>query len=379
MFNNLSQQDKINLQEYLGKQRWYGLKNNIINTVELISSTECLYFIKINNIYICTLYLIETQEQNLNTLVIKNKYYIDALTNSNFLSEFLELEINNSSDFELLNLEQSNSMVLYQNKYIIKFYRQLNSQNQEVKLLNILSNKQYIPELIKEIKYNNQTVALVQLFVPEAITLWEHLAGDISGEQKILIIQKLAQITVDMHNTICDFSKSKQNINISYINEFEININRKLNTVKQYLEEKLIVKLQSIIKKYIEILRKSEILIINLHHDYHLGQVLYSKANLQLYIIDFEGEPAANAANSPAPIYKDLAGMIRSFEYLGLNSEYIELLIQEYFKNINKKLAGNSELLELYKIDKALYELNYEANNRPDWVNIPLGYLENIS
>jgi maltose alpha-D-glucosyltransferase/alpha-amylase len=138
------------------------------------------------------------------------------------------------------------------------------------------------------------------------------------------------------------------------------------------------------------------------HGDYHLGQVLWSESDF--YILDFEGEPARpleTRRQKESPL-KDVAGMLRSFSYaahaalvthnLGTWSDVERL---EPWARIWERWAGASflkgylaaaghapflpvdpaqraMLLDLFLLDKALYELNYELNNRPDWVRIPL-------
>jgi len=144
---------------------------------------------------------------------------------------------------------------------------------------------------------------------------------------------------------------------------------------------------------------------IRCHGDYHLGQVLVTEGDI--VIIDFEGEPARSIAerrakNSPL---RDVAGMLRSFSYAALASlgaatktrpEDVERLapwadlwevwvgavfLRAYLLATRGAgfLPSESDdvdaLLQGFVVDKALYELGYELNNRPDWVHIPLAGL----
>lgn len=141
---------------------------------------------------------------------------------------------------------------------------------------------------------------------------------------------------------------------------------------------------------------------IRIHGDYHLGQVLWVKNDF--VIIDFEGEPARSIAERrrKQPALKDIAGMIRSFSYAAYaelvtfsargRTDYsaIEMWARLWqqstasaFIKSYLNMAGNApflppdktvliQLLECMLLDKALYELQYELNNRPDWVWIPL-------
>jgi maltose alpha-D-glucosyltransferase/alpha-amylase len=163
-------------------------------------------------------------------------------------------------------------------------------------------------------------------------------------------------------------------------------------------------------------LRKAEELVVlaegsiwkmRFHNDYHLGQVL--KADDDFVIIDFEGEPARpleerRAKQSPL---KDVAGMLRSFNYaayaalfelaptrsdkqetlevwgktwetLACNTfldGYLEVTGGTTAGFLPNSLEATRKVLSVFLLDKAIYELNYELNNRPTWLEIPLKYL----
>ncbi|MEO6811360.1 MAG: putative maltokinase [Isosphaeraceae bacterium] len=141
---------------------------------------------------------------------------------------------------------------------------------------------------------------------------------------------------------------------------------------------------------------------VRCHGDYHLGQVLWTGDDY--VILDFEGEPArplAKRTEKQSPI-KDVVGMIRSFDYAafaalfdatkGLPDELERLtprtrawrtwtsaaFLREYLNTIADASllptdpAALTPLLHAFTLDKALYELLYELNNRPSWVRIPL-------
>ncbi|MFZ0274008.1 MAG: maltose alpha-D-glucosyltransferase [Acidobacteriaceae bacterium] len=139
-----------------------------------------------------------------------------------------------------------------------------------------------------------------------------------------------------------------------------------------------------------------------IHGDYHLGQVLRSRSDF--VILDFEGEPARPLAERRAkhsPL-KDVAGMLRSFSYAAFAAltQYTtrrpedfaqlepwarvwETLVSGAFLRAYRETVADSPiipqergdfeaLLHIYMLDKALYELVYELNNRPGWIRIPL-------
>ncbi len=141
---------------------------------------------------------------------------------------------------------------------------------------------------------------------------------------------------------------------------------------------------------------------IRIHGDYHLGQILRAKNDY--VILDFEGEPARSLAErrtKQSPL-KDVAGMLRSFNYAAFaglerfaqrrpeaakSSELWARLWQNAVSNsflraYEGSIAANPHLipqpeeaqllLNAYLLEKSLYELLYELNNRPGWVRIPL-------
>ena len=127
------------------------------------------------------------------------------------------------------------------------------------------------------------------------------------------------------------------------------------------------------------------------HGDFHLGQTLHTPNGWK--IIDFEGEPVKTMAERVAPdsIWRDIAGMLRSFDYAAASvpSPAGGLDPQEWAAECRaaflRGYAGGelseaeAGLLTAYEADKAIYEVVYETRNRPDWVAIPLGALTKLA
>jgi maltose alpha-D-glucosyltransferase/alpha-amylase len=141
---------------------------------------------------------------------------------------------------------------------------------------------------------------------------------------------------------------------------------------------------------------------IRIHGDYHLGQVLQVKTDY--VILDFEGEPARplKERRSKFSPMKDVAGMIRSLGYAAYSgliahtarrpADWSSLepwarlweqsmgaeFLRAYRSTAEGTLflpssdEGFRRLLAAFLLDKALYELSYELNNRPTWVRVPL-------
>jgi maltose alpha-D-glucosyltransferase/alpha-amylase len=174
----------------------------------------------------------------------------------------------------------------------------------------------------------------------------------------------------------------------------------KLNVETQELARKVLELEDSVLECFSEVYQTRVTSIkTRIHGDYHLGQVLFTGKDF--IIIDFEGEPGFSFSErrlKKNPM-KDVAGMMRSFHYAAfgkilLNENYrekdIEFLVQwaeqwqhyvsrfyldAYLERMgmDSRLTEQDEILiRTYLIEKAIYELGYELNGRPDWVIIPL-------
>jgi maltose alpha-D-glucosyltransferase / alpha-amylase len=141
------------------------------------------------------------------------------------------------------------------------------------------------------------------------------------------------------------------------------------------------------------------------HGDYHLGQVLYTGSDFK--IIDFEGEPARPLAarRMKTLAMRDVAGMIRSFQYAAFAALFGQVAgvpsdresastveswaaywsawvsavyLRAYFEEagdrpfVPRDPEERKVLFDAFLLQKALYEVAYEVNNRPDWLRIPL-------
>jgi len=178
------------------------------------------------------------------------------------------------------------------------------------------------------------------------------------------------------------------------------NYNRCPENIQADLKE--VLSLESTIISYCRksLSKKIKAKKIRIHGDYHLGQVLYTGNDF--YIIDFEGEPARPLGErrlKRSPL-KDVAGMLRSFHYAafaplmqnkitGENEDlehwaklwtyYVsKTFLAAYLEHIEssdiipKDKEEINKLLSIYLLEKSVYEVGYEINNRPDWLAIPL-------
>jgi maltokinase len=142
------------------------------------------------------------------------------------------------------------------------------------------------------------------------------------------------------------------------------------------------------------------------HGDLHLGQTLRTSKGWKL--VDFEGEPAKPLSERQLPDspWRDVAGMLRSFDYAAQSlvkdlyssdepgaqisyraaewvarnrTAFLEGYVEARVESGGGPLSADEHaLIDAYEADKAVYEVLYEARNRPTWLDIPLGAIERI-
>lgn len=234
-------------------------------------------------------------------------------------------------------------------------------------------------------------------------------------------VELLAKRTAQMHAELAsdpgDRAFAPEPFSMSFQNVFEQSclesIARVFGVLRQRLPElppELKMRAENLAGREVELAhvfhdalgQRIDAMRIRIHGDYHLGQVLYTGTDF--VIIDFEGEPARPLAErriKRSPM-QDVAGMMRSFHYAAfaglftprpgksVSAEELSELapvaeswhawiashfLKAYFENAGST-SGNREdaihLLRMHLLEKAVYELGYELNNRPTWVGIPL-------
>ena len=128
------------------------------------------------------------------------------------------------------------------------------------------------------------------------------------------------------------------------------------------------------------------------HGDYHLGQILTVRHGEDFFVIDFEGEPLRpleERRRKHTPL-RDVAGMLRSLGYAAATAGAPagwEEQARAAFLDGYRAAAGRAPFLPVdatalaralavLEVEKAAYEIVYEANNRPDWIQIPVRGLQ---
>jgi maltose alpha-D-glucosyltransferase/alpha-amylase len=337
--------------------------------------------------------------------------------------------------------DQSNSAVVFGEQLFLKVFRKLEpGLNPDHEIAQFLTNRTSftrLPRVAGAIEFRPYqgeaiTLAVLQAWVPNQGNAWEAMLADVGrvltgGAFRDDYVQRLGQRTAELHLALASVGddpafapepmtrddvqslvarlRQGASESLAAIGQFTRRDDAASDAISRLLQlgpaavEQLAARLQTI-----SLAAKTRI-----HGDYHLGQVLCQGDDF--IILDFEGEPARPLAERRAkdcPM-RDVAGMLRSFGYaahVGLMQHagdepatfgqqqsaatWRKQAEHQFWQGYQTTAGGaaflptdehaTQTLLDFYLAEKALYEVRYEANNRPDWVLVPVtGLLEILS
>jgi maltokinase len=306
-----------------------------------------------------------------------------------------------------MGAEQSNSSVVFGDELVLKVFRRLEpGVNPELEMLRFLSARKFpnIAALAGWYEYSGElmhaTLGILQEFVGEARDGWQLALDDPRGF--LTRAGELGTATGEMHTVLASDLDDPAFCPEEPSNEA---LSLLTATIDEQIERVFVdlpggnPALAPITGRAEEVRERLRLMshvgvggrLIRHHGDYHLGQTLLSDA--RWIILDFEGEPARSLLErrrKRSPL-RDVAGMLRSFAYAASASQLLngvpapegwedqarEAFLEAYLHAVEPSLlpAGRpaiNKLLQIFELEKAVYELRYELNNRPDWVSIPV-------
>jgi maltose alpha-D-glucosyltransferase / alpha-amylase len=324
-------------------------------------------------------------------------------------------------DPRLSSAEQSNNSVVFGERLILKLFRRLESGvNPDLEVSRFLTERRFpnVAPVAGALLYRwgrdqAATLAMLQAYVPNQGDAWSHALDELASEdvgaieRYVPFAELLGRRTAEMHlalasapkdpafapepTTMLDARSAYQSIRSLAVQVFQT-LRRQVPGMAgedradaedvMAVEEHLHRRLRALLETPISARR------IRCHGDYHLGQLLFTGGDF--VIVDFEGEPARPLAERRLKRWamRDLAGMLRSFDYaaeaagVGFAREWARRTSLA-FTDAYWEAAGDAVfvpttseerdlLMDVLQIEKALYELRYELDNRPAWVRIPL-------
>jgi maltokinase len=317
----------------------------------------------------------------------------------------------------LVSSEQSNSSVVFDDALILKVFRRLEPGiNPELEMLRYLTEQGFrnIPALGGWYSYSGgpltATLGLLQEYVAGAIGGWELALGEIASAPESFLdrLGRLGEVTANMHTALGadqnDPAFAPEEPSVESLGLLTATVDEEIARVFLSLPEDD-ERLAPILGRGEEVREQLRLLtyagssgrIIRTHGDYHLGQTLWKGKDWIL--LDFEGEPARTLVErrrKRSPL-RDVAGMLRSFAYaataaeLRRDAEIVEdweerareRFLESYLETVDATLlppgdAAVDRMLAVFELEKAVYELRYELDNRPDWVGIPVAGIERL-
>jgi maltokinase len=310
-----------------------------------------------------------------------------------------------------MGAEQSNSSIVLDEKYVLKAYRRLGAgPNPELEILRFLTERDFPHIAALRGWYGHTgrlidaTLGIVQDFLVGATDGWDLALADLREDPARFIprARALGEVTGRMHAALGsdnqDPAFAPEDTSAEALGLITATVDEEIERIFVDLPDDLPA-LDPIRGRGQEVRDQLHRLtqvgsagrVIRHHGDYHLGQVMHT-ADGDWVVLDFEGEPARTLIErrrKRSPL-RDVAGMLRSFAYAATASELLHgapapdgwedevraAYLDGYVEETDQSLlppgrAAVERLLAVFELEKAVYELRYELDNRPDWVKIP--------
>ncbi|SDN63283.1 maltokinase [Streptomyces sp. cf386] len=299
----------------------------------------------------------------------------------------------------LVTSEQSNSSVVYGDTFILKLFRRVvPGVNPDLELPLALAREgcERVPAptawIGAELAGESYVLGVLQPFVQGAADGWELALRELAkGEDFAAAARALGRATAEVHTAL---ARTLPTVTLGHaqVQQLVDGMVERLDTAAQAVPA---------LRPYAPGLRAAFEALAGLaaegctwtaqriHGDLHLGQCLRSPSG-QWWLIDFEGEPSKSLTERrmPQPPVRDVAGMLRSFDYAAHSADlpvpgWAETCRAAYCSGYAQAGAADPRtdpvLLRAYETDKAIYEVVYEARHRPDWLPVPMSAIRRLA
>ncbi|HUG83239.1 MAG TPA: phosphotransferase, partial [Euzebya sp.] len=291
-----------------------------------------------------------------------------------------------------MGVEQSNTSVVVGGEVAVKVVRHLEAgPNPDVEVGMALTAAGFTgsPALVGAIVGPDEAAMVVAgRFVPDARDGWALAVEEAAGGDHGIVsgLKDLGALTAEMHAKLRDALPTVQSDAVDgdrwrTAMADELAVTRR---VVETLSPQAAATMRARVRAAVAKAPPGLGLLQRIHGDYHLGQVLRDREG-RWWILDFEGEPGRPVAErrQPANPARDVAGMLRSLDYAraqaargggdaGAAEEWVAAARAAFLEGYGEE---GREWLQAFEVEKLLYEVRYEAANRPDWLPIPLAAL----
>ncbi|MFF9066983.1 maltokinase [Streptomyces sp. NPDC014891] len=292
----------------------------------------------------------------------------------------------------VLDAEQSNSSLVYGDSFILKIFRRVSpGANPDLELPLALAGAgcARVPAPVAWFESGAATLGVLQPYLRDSRDGWR-LALDAlaDGRDFAAEARALGRATAEVHLALAEALPTRR-LGRAETERLVAAMDRRLHTAAQAVPALL---------PFVPGLRAvfaaaggtaGEGVVQRIHGDLHLGQTLRGSDG-GWAVIDFEGEPAKplDERRSPQHPVRDVAGMLRSFDYAARthrpwNADWAArsraAYCTGYAEAAGEDPRTDPALLRAYETDKAVYEVVYEARHRPDWLPVPMSAIERLA
>src|SRR5215469_15612866 len=288
--------------------------------------------------------------------------------------------IDTGLDSLVLTAEQSNTSLLFGEDAILKVFRRPHpGPNPDLEIPRAL-HRAGSPHVAPPLGWVETTLG--DFYASDAASAAE-AGGDFAAEA-----HRLGEATAEVHRSLAE-TFGTQELPAAANLDLAARMQGRLASAVAAVPE-LVPLAHKVSAAFTELATLDEPLTVQrIHGDYHLGQAMRTQAGWVL--LDFEGEPAVPLAErrARAPALRDVAGMLRSLDYaarhqLPGHADRARGAARDWvFRNQGAFCAGYAQaggtdpgkhavLLRALTLDKAVYEVRYEASHRPSWLSLPL-------
>ena len=276
------------------------------------------------------------------------------------------------TDSRVIDGEQSNTSVVFGERVILKLFRRVVcGVNPDIELSRVLgrAGNPHTAALLGTISATLDgepwDLAMLTAFAADAVSGWDLATGGAFGVEAY----RLGQAVASVHATLA--SALGTTASTAPVEMMRARLASAVTDVPE------LAGYRGAIEQRYAAVDGAPVTVQRIHGDLHLGQVLRTPDTWLL--IDFEGEPGRPLAQrrQPDSPLRDVAGMLRSFDYAGCGDA--AAFCDGYAAAAGMEPRANADVLSAYELDKAVYEARYEARYRPGWLHIPLRAIERLA
>jgi maltokinase len=310
-----------------------------------------------------------------------------------------------------LGVEQSNTSVVLGDRLILKLYRLLEAgENPDLEVSAFLTDAGFTDtpavagSLVHESEGRTAAAAMLQAFVPSTGDAWSAMLAALADDpgRASAMASEVGGLTARMHRALGSrpddpafpSRSATPEETAAWRASGERQLAQAVTAVSGEAHARLTAIAPLITARFADTFGAAggEATVSRIHGDYHLGQLL-ARHDGGFAVIDFEGEPVRPLAErrQPSSPLRDVAGLLRSLDYAARTAEagshaagfdaegWLAEARAAFIGGYGGIRSDQQDLLDAFELEKACYEVRYEASNRPGWLWLPLAAVERLA